>query len=193
MFLVGWLPSNDLPVHENLPSSEAAEKIAEYFSKISREFPPLDAETLPDRVKHKIRYPESESMAPLILEHEVYKKICKANKPKAGVPGDLTKRLINEFSPELAVPLTRIFNSIMNTANQGPAKWPTSWKQEFGTPLQKIPEPKTEDDLRIISLTAFFSKVMEKFVVEWLLSYIGPKAIWGDKRQFYITLYDRTS
>ena len=114
-------------------------------------------------------------MAPLIQEHEVYKKICKANKPKAGVPGDLPKKLINEFSPELAVPLARIFNSIMNTAKQGPAKWPTSWKQEFGTPLQKIPEPQTEDDLRIISLTAFFSKAMEKFVVEWLLLYIGDK------------------
>ena len=69
----------------------------------------------------------------------------------------------------------------MNTAKQGPAKWPTSWKQEFGTPLQKVPEPQTEDDLRIISLTAFFSKVMEKFVVEWLLLYIGDKL---DTRQF---------
>ena len=79
------------------------------------------------------------------------------------------------------MPITRIFINIVKSAKQGPAKWPTSWKQEFGTPLQKIPEPQTEDDLRIISLTAFFSKVMEKFVVEWLMSYIGDKL---DPRQF---------
>ena len=54
-----------------------------------------------------------------------------------------------------------------------------------GIPLQKIPDPLTEDDLRIISLTAFFSKVMEKFVIEWLMFFIGdlldPKQFGGLK------------
>ena len=34
--------------------------------------------------------------------------------------------------------------------------------------------PKTEDELRVISLTEFNSKVFEKFVMEWLLEFVGP-------------------
>ena len=45
----------------------------------------------------------------------------------------------------------------------------------------KIPQPETEDDLRPIALTSFFSKVMEKFVVMWLLEIIGDKL---DVRQY---------
>ena len=49
------------------------------------------------------------------------------------------------------------------------------------TPIGKVSSPKTEDDLRPISLTPFFSKVTEKFVVMWLLEYIGDKI---DFRQY---------
>ena len=173
--------SFNLPSYENLSPIESAEKVAEHFSKISREFPPLKTETLPVRVQQKLSNPESESQVPHIDEHEVYQKIKSTNKPKSGVPGDLPRRLVSEFGPELSVPTCSIFTNIIKSAKQGIAKWPSSWKQEFGIPLQKIPDPKTEDDLRIISLTAFFSKVMEKFVVEWLMHFIGEKM---DPKQF---------
>ena len=114
-------------------------------------------------------------------EYEVYKRISKASKPKSGVPGDLPKKLVSEFGPELAEPVCSIFNSIVETAKQGTAKWPSSWKLEYGTPLQKVTNPQSEDDLRVISLTTFFSKVLEKFVVEWLMKYIGDKF---DPKQF---------
>ena len=52
---------------------------------------------------------------------------------------------------------------------------------EYVTPIGKIPQPQTEDDLRPISLTAYFSKVMEQFIVEWLLDIIGDKM---DFRQY---------
>ena len=116
----------------------------------------------------KLIDPESESKIPVIMEYEVHNKIKAANKPKSGVPGDLPRRIVTEFGPELSTPICRIYNSIATTAKQGPAKWPAAWKQELGIPLQKVPDPQTEDDLRIISLTAFFSKVLEKFVIEWL-------------------------
>ena len=45
----------------------------------------------------------------------------------------------------------------------------------------KIPQPKTEDDLRPIALTPFFSKIMEQFVGKWLLDFIGDKL---DIRQY---------
>ena len=53
--------------------------------------------------------------------------------------------------------------------------------QEFVTALAKIPQPETEDDLTPISLTIFFSKVAEHFVVMWLLQFIGEKL---DFRQY---------
>ena len=40
-----------LPAHENLSPKEVANKIAEHFSMISREYPPLCLETLPERVR----------------------------------------------------------------------------------------------------------------------------------------------
>ena len=140
---------------------------------------------LPERVTKKLNEPESESKVPEIMPHEVHERIRSANKPKSGVPGDLPRRIVTEFGPELSTPICRIFKNIANSAKQGIAKWPPSWKQEFGIPLQKIPDPLTEDDLRIISLTAFFSKVMEKFVIEWLMFFIGdlldPKQFGGLK------------
>ena len=170
-----------LPNHENLSHLEAANKIAEHFSKISREFPPLDSESLPNRVKKKLNNPESESQVPLIMAHQVHEKIKRANKPKSGVPGDLPRKLVSEFSPELAEPICKIFNNIVSFSKQGAVKWPTPWKQEYGTPLEKTPDPQSEDDLRVISLTPFFSKVLEKFVLDWLMFYIGGKL---DPKQF---------
>ena len=61
-----------LPNHENLTPLDAANKIAEHFSQISREYPHLNSETLPNRVKQKLANPESESEVPIILEHQVY-------------------------------------------------------------------------------------------------------------------------
>ena len=152
-----------------------------FFSKISQEYPPLEIKSLPERVIKKLKAPESESLIPSIMEHEVYARIKSANKPKSGVPGDIPRRLVTEFGPELSTPTCMIYNNIIQSARQGPAKWPASWKLEYGTPIQKKDNPETEDDLRIISLTAFFSKVMERFVVDWLMKYIGPKL---DPNQF---------
>ena len=49
------------------------------------------------------------------------------------------------------------------------------------TPISKIPVPLSDYDLRPIALTAFPSKVMEQFVVTWLLEIFGHKM---DFRQY---------
>ena len=92
--------------------------------------------------------------------------IRKANKPKSVVPGHLPRKLVTVFCPELAGPICNISNSIMDSSKQGTAKWPTNWKLEFGTPLEKISDPQTEYNLRIISLTA-----------------CTPMWIWGPRKQ----------
>ena len=60
-------------------------------------------------------------------------------------------------------------------------QWPSHWKLEHVIPIGKVQIPETEDDLRPISLTPFFSKVAEHFVAKWLLDYVGDKL---DFRQY---------
>ena len=47
--------------------------------------------------------------------------------------------------------------------------------------IGKVPLPQSEDELRPISLTSFFSKVTERFVVVWLMEFIKDKI---DFRQY---------
>ena len=164
-----------LPSHqaEGLTDGECAERIADYFASISQEYHPLDVDKLPERVKLRLR---TKSTPPTITEMECYQSIVRAKKPQSGVPGDLPSSVIKEFSVELAEPLQGVLNNIVQTA-----KWPDMWKMEHVTPVGKIPQPETEDDLRPIALTPFFSKIMEQFVVKWLLDIIGDKL---DIRQY---------
>ena len=161
-------------IDDNLTTEESIEKIAEHFSKISQEFKPLNINLLPESVQVKINAKTREEELPDILDYDVYNKIKKTKKPKSGVPGDLPRRLVQEFAPELAAPLGKIIRNIVQTR-----VWPKSWRVEYGTPLQKISNPINEDDLRIISLTSFLSKVSEQFVISWLLQYVGEKIDWG--------------
>ena len=139
-----------LPTHldENLSNKQSAEKIADHFAGISQQFSPLNPALLPERVLSKL---EEESRPPTITESETFDKIEAAKKPKSGVPGDLPCTIIKEFGVELAKPLSIIINNIFRTA-----EWPADWLVEYVTPLGKVPQPETEDDLRPISLTAFF-------------------------------------
>ena len=104
---------------------------------------------------------------PVISDYNVYCKIQAAKKPKSGVPNDLPKVINQEFSPELSKPVGRIINNIVQSG-----QWPTQWKLEYVSAIGKIPMPESEDDLRPISLTAFYSKVTEHFVVMWLMDYL---------------------
>ena len=162
-----------LPNHESLSEEESAEQIAAHFASISQEFLPLDVNNLPSHVQTKLKCRDS---APVISEYEIYHKILSAKKPRSGVPNDLPKEITQEFCPELAKPICRIINNIASSGD-----WPSQWKMEYISPISKIPMPESEDDLRPISLTAFYSKVTEHFVVCWLLDYIKDQI---DFRQY---------
>ena len=164
-----------LPLHvqDGLSSDQSAECIAEHFASISQEFPPLSVTELPIRVQQKLK---SAEFPPEITEYETYNQIKAAKKPRGGTKSDLPRLLTQEFAVELSLPVSRIINSILLSG-----EWPHQWKLEQVIPIPKIPLPKNEDDLRPISLTPFFSKVCEHFVVRWLLQYIGHKI---DFRQY---------
>ena len=56
-----------------------------------------------ERVKEKLNQVSVDDL-PVLFQHEVFGNIQQANKPKAGVPGDAPRRLLQEFSPELSAP-----------------------------------------------------------------------------------------
>ena len=160
-------------LEENFTTQESAEKIAEHFAKISQEFPPLGLNLLPDNVKAKITAPLNPTEVPEISDYDLYRAIRKSKKPRSQVPGDLPRRLIKDFGPELAAPTAAILRNIVQTS-----QWPKQWRVEYGIPLQKKENPVNEDDLRIISLTSYLSKVSEQFIIKWLMKYVGNKIDW---------------
>ena len=117
---------------------------------------------------------ETNQGLPEIQDYVVYEQIRKTRKPRSSVPGDLPRRIVQEFAPELAAPVAKILRNIVQSG-----EWPRSWRVEHGIPLKKVTNPAVEDDLRIISLTSFLSKVSEQFVINWLLEYVEDKIDWG--------------
>ena len=160
-------------VRRGLTSEQSAELIAKHFAAISQEFRPLCVTNLPGRVQRKLKLPGT---PPTVNEYQTYRQINAAKKPRGGVPKDLPRKITQEFSPELSTPVCRIINSILDSG-----EWPSQWKLEHVIPITKTPDPSSEDELRPISLTPFFSKITEHFVVTWLLEYIGHKI---DFRQY---------
>ena len=152
---------------QNLSAEECTASILKYFTDISKEYEPLDICRLPVRVKVKLL--EKGQKIPTVEDYQVYETIQKAKKT-SGVPGDLPAKLVKEFAAELATPLGVIFRSILETY-----QWPLDWAIEHGIALKKVKVPETEAGLRIVSLTAFWSKCMEAFVIDWLNKAIGDK------------------
>ena len=85
------------------------------------------------------------------------------------VPDDIPTEILKEFLPELCTPITAIINQSFSSH-----EWPESFKKEYGIPLNKIPFPESEDDLRSIGLTPYLSKRMEKLLIKWIWKYISP-------------------
>ena len=162
--------SFQLPGHaeRNLSSAESAELLAEHFSKISQEFLPLNVTNLPPNIQHFL-LSYDRSVTPKLAVHTVLSRIMKAKKPHGVIPGDLPPKLVKHCSAVLAKPITAIYNNITTRAT-----FPSQWKIEYQIAIPKTSQPESEDDLRNIAKTQFFSKVYESFVGKWLLQIIKP-------------------
>ena len=144
-----------LPAHldYNLTAQQSAEMIANHFAAISQDYEPINTNNFPPNMREALKKPDL-SVIPKLEDYQVYKKICKAKKPNSTVSGDLPKKIVQEFSCELSTPVTIIYNSILKTL-----QYPRQWVVEHQIPLPKVYPPATEDELRNIAKTAFFSKV----------------------------------
>ena len=85
------------------------------------------------------------------------------------VSGDLPVNIVKEFTPELAKPITRIYNKITQSA-----EYPRQWVVGYQLAIPKVTPALTEDDTRNIASTAFFSKQYESFIGDWIFPFIQP-------------------
>ena len=76
----------------------------------------------------------------MIAAHDIWQIQQGKNKTLSAVPGELPPRLRNQFSVEMCEPAALILNNITRTA-----EWCEDWKIEYGTPLQKVPNPANEE------------------------------------------------
>ena len=157
---------------EDKSDQELTDEMADYFADISKDFPPVDASLL-DLVPPKAPFVSEVSCLP--SEHEVY-TLLQASKKTSSVPNDFPAAFVKEFLPFLAKPAQIIFSqSIIDGV------YPTRWKTEFVSPLPKILPPVSYGDLRNLSLTEFFSKGYERFLLK------GTNTVKG--LLYYITRY----
>ena len=149
---------------EEKSDQELTDEMADYFADISKDFPPVDASLL-DLVPPKAPFVSEVSCLP--SEHEIYTLLL-ASKKTSSVPNDFPATFVKEFLPFLAKPAQIIFSqSIIDGV------YPTRWKTEFVSPLPKILPPVSYGDLRNLSLTEFFSKGYERFLLKGTSSVKG--------------------
>ena len=131
--------------------------MADFFNSISSEFDAVEETDIPQTFDREIF-----SVTPGMIAS----MLAKIKKPKSMVPGDIPPKLVSTLAPALSVPLSYIFNAMPNSG------WPHRWKKEFQTVIPKKPNPNDENECRNITCTNLFSKVLETFVLQGLLSEI---------------------
>ena len=140
-------------LYPELDESEIAEIVAEFFNGTSKEYP-----SLPDP---SIEW--NSSMPEIIAIHEVAARIKSFKKPKSTVYGDINPVLVTQFSDLLAIPLHFIFNQALNSL-----QWPEIWKAETVSVIPKNAAPSGLSELRNLSCTPLYSKILESFVLDKL-------------------------
>lgn len=130
--------------------------LADYFNSISNEIKPLQGQDVPT---------SWEKTYPLLAPYEVSQRIKSNKKPKSMVGGDLFPATVNKYHDLLAIPLTKIYNLVLHTQ-----LWPSQWKLESVTIIPKTNYSSTPGECRNISCTPLFSKILESYMMERILS-----------------------
>ena len=159
------LLSDDMPARWSVTELEPdqqpidlANNLAEHFSKITNMSRPLDM---------KKDIPRSEigpGLIPQLDRGHVEDVLKKFKKCSSRVTGDIPRELVNPCARSLSTALTPIYNAcLLNKA------WPDIWKVETVIPIPKTISPGGMDDLRPISMTTLWSKLLESFVATFTL------------------------
>lgn len=149
-----------LDTHHNLnlqgtDPSAISNDINSRFTSVADDIPHLNIDNLP-------AYLPACGPPPSVTPEQVYVRLKKLKLNKSGDPDHIPPRLIKEFAYELSFPLSEIFNSSLHEGIV-----PDIWKSAYVVPVPKT-RPARIEELRPISLTCFFAKAFEDFVVDWI-------------------------
>ena len=105
-------PDFQLPEHvkKNISPAESADVLADYFSAVSQENAALDIASLPPNVQAHLSIKDDKR--PILSDYDVYKKLINSKKPNSSVPGDLPKKVVQNYAMNLAGPVCLIYNSV---------------------------------------------------------------------------------
>ena len=151
-------PSDDWNITQLEPDKtpkEIATNLAKHFSDITNQTNELVIEEVTSNILNQTTIPQ-------LLQSTVATKLKDYKKPNSVVPGDIPARLTNEKSTSLSIPLTWIYNTcLINT------RWPRVWKMETLVAIPKTQTPVSYNDLRPISMSTLWSKVLESFIADF--------------------------
>jgi len=80
--------------------------------------------------------------------------------------------MVKAVSPYAIKAITHLINQSMRTG-----VFPKRWKMSIVKPLPKVPNPKTLQQLRPISILPAMSKILEKVAVRQMVAYVDQKEI----------------
>ena len=152
-----------------LSGMDLAQALNVHFLSVNDDLPNLDPSLLP-------AYLPAPEPIPSITPEDICAKMLKVKVSKSNGYDNIPNYIIKEFAYELADPVCYIFNTSLATS-----EFPDIWKDAVITPIPKVLPVSAEDELRPISLTTTLSKILEDFVVKWLIDDVQHKI---DPQQF---------
>ena len=140
---------------------EIVKIINDHFATICQLYPPLESTTV---IKENPNEPELEQ----ITEFATYKLLKLFLKKSLG-PNDFPKRILQEFTVELALPFCDIINCALKSGT-----FPDAFKISEIIPIPKENPPGALKDLRPISKTPIGGKILEKIIMSELDKDLKP-------------------
>ena len=132
--------------------------INDFFHSVSGDFPPLD-----DSILKTLDVNDYEDT--IIYPWQVEQKLSNICSYKAAGSDGLPHWFLKEMAPFVTKPICAIFNASITQVHV-----PDLWRQANVIPAPNIPPPKSVgSDLRPMSRTATLSKILELFVLVFVL------------------------
>ena len=100
----------------------------------------------------------------LIKAYQVFEKLDSLQPFKSSGLDNNYPRILREFAHYFADPVSIIFNKSLNSGN-----FPNAWKDSYITLIPKVSQLVCKEDTRPISFASCLAKVLEDFVVRWVM------------------------
>ncbi|XP_065582837.1 uncharacterized protein LOC136041954 [Artemia franciscana] len=159
-----------------------ATDVNSFFTEICTTHPPPT-----ESQKADLLYGCSEEEVIEVTEEDVFKELIKIKPNSASYPSELPVKLVREYAPFIAKPLSVLINLCFMLGT-----FPDIWKKAYIRVIPKSSPPKACDELRPISITPCLAKVTEAFVLRRLLDQISSsidKYQYGGLQECNTTIY----